>query len=274
MNSDEIVQVQRRLRAALLDTKPASSIPGASDLTAHLLLYLDDTARCWQLTLEWLRCALDADRVDGGFANPARNIDQPLAESVRRDLDIPSSVGTVIDAREASVRSVWASSEAVVFENVAGDARFTPLLRAQLLSLNTQAKLAVSLRDGSTPIGLICCDWTRTRHCWTADQCEQISTFASRVLSPIFSMAYRSFSAADEPSDLATSRLVRLTPSELKVARLVVTGMSYKEIARQLNRSFSTVDHCLRNIRDKLGVRSTARMMCILPELLSKQYSQ
>ena len=54
----------------------------------------------------------------------------------------------------------------------------------------------------------------------------------------------------------------------LEVARLVATGLSYKEVARRLDRSFSTVDHQLRSIRDKLGARSTARLVHLLNERL------
>jgi len=55
-----------------------------------------------------------------------------------------------------------------------------------------------------------------------------------------------------------------LTPAERRVALLAATGMSYKEIARQLDRSFSTVDHQLRSVREKLGVRSASQLVRIL----------
>ena len=41
-------------------------------------------------------------------------------------------------------------------------------------------------------------------------------------------------------------------------------GLSYKEIARRLNRSFSTVDHQLRSVREKLGVRSAGQLVRVL----------
>ena len=62
--------------------------------------------------------------------------------------------------------------------------------------------------------------------------------------------------------------LAGLTSAELKIARMVARGMSYKEIARELNRSFSTVDHQLRSVRDKLGAPSTARLVRMLADLL------
>jgi DNA-binding CsgD family transcriptional regulator len=40
--------------------------------------------------------------------------------------------------------------------------------------------------------------------------------------------------------------------------------LSYKEIARRLDRSLSTIDHQLRSVRGKLGARSTARLVRML----------
>ena len=61
-----------------------------------------------------------------------------------------------------------------------------------------------------------------------------------------------------------------LTPADWRVARLIAIGLSYKEVARQLDRSLSTVDHHLRSIRDKLGPRSTARLVHLLNESAAK----
>jgi hypothetical protein len=95
--------------------------------------------------------------------------------------------------------------------HVEQDRRFTPELRRQLLSLDTQAKLACALRGGPTPIGLFCCDWKHTGRGW----------------------------------------------------KRACSGNSAR-----LNRSFSTVDHRLRAIREKLGARSTARIVAMLSDLL------
>lgn len=272
MNSDAILEAQRHLRPRLDDHHKYIALAGASDLAAHLLLYLDDAQHCWQLTLQWLRRTLDADRVDGGFTRPDGEgaLYQPEVEALRADIDISSSVGVAIDARSAAVSAVLDSRQPVIYGSIREDRRFTDPLRRQLLALDTKAKLAVSLHDHQGAIGLICCDWARERQRWQADQCEQIGQFTNEVLSPIFNTV-RQMSEQERPAPLSAP--VHLTAAELRVARLVVQGLSYKEIARQLDRSFSTVDHSLRSIRDKLGARSTARMMGMLGELLRKHYS-
>ena len=60
-----------------------------------------------------------------------------------------------------------------------------------------------------------------------------------------------------------------LTPAERSVAQLVAEGLSYKEVARKLGRSFSTVDHQLRSIRAKLGAPSTARLNVLLGRMMN-----
>ncbi|HJU70901.1 MAG TPA: helix-turn-helix transcriptional regulator [Paucimonas sp.] len=284
MNSEEFIQAQRQLRSLLLDKRQAAVMRGACDLAAHLLLYLDNTEHCWLLTLEWWRGKLDADRADGGFANPRGESYRPFAESLRRGVSIPTSLGVTIDADDPALCMVWASSRAVAFGNVETDARFTARSRAQMFSVSTRSKLAVSLHDGPRRVGLICADWARERKSWNATQCQQISDVATTVLGPIFSTAYRAAIERDESEgergcpassnavpDAPKSPLAALTPAELKVARLVVNGMSYKEIARELNRSFSTVDHRLRAIREKLGVSSTARLIRLFTENLPNE---
>ena len=75
----------------------------------------------------------------------------------------------------------------------------------------------------------------------------------------------RSTGATDETPD----GLQCLTPAERGVAKLVAEGLSYKEVARKLGRSFSTVDHQLRSIRAKLGARSTARLNVLLGRIMN-----
>ena len=62
----------------------------------------------------------------------------------------------------------------------------------------------------------------------------------------------------------ATAGLATLTASEIEVARLVAKGLSYKEIARIRRRSFSTIDHQLRSIRQKTGASSTSALVSLL----------
>jgi DNA-binding CsgD family transcriptional regulator len=287
MDSEDLLCAQRQLRSSLLDSRMAI-MPGSSDLAAHLLLYLDDADQCWRLAVTWIRRALDADRVDGGFASPGA-VYRPVGEAAREDAPAPATVGMEFDPMDAAVRAVWAAPHAVVFGDIAHDARFTPTTRAQFLALGTRAKLAMALRDGTSPVGLMCCNWADERRHWKFDVCRQVGELSSKVLSPILATAHRFRHEHDDgmpgrrcgPAIAVGHRksehhalLDQFTRGELDVARLAVTGMSYKEIAARLNRSFSTVDHRLRAIREKTGARSTARMISVLSDLLASNNAQ
>jgi len=50
-------------------------------------------------------------------------------------------------------------------------------------------------------------------------------------------------------------RFLRLTRTEMKICKLIRTGLSSKEIAQAMNISFETVQAHRRNIRNKLGLR-------------------
>ena len=59
------------------------------------------------------------------------------------------------------------------------------------------------------------------------------------------------------------------TSSEAEVASLVAKGLSYKEIALIRGRSFSTIDHQLRSIRQKTGVSGTSALISLLARMES-----
>ncbi|SDK60194.1 regulatory protein, luxR family [Glycomyces sambucus] len=66
--------------------------------------------------------------------------------------------------------------------------------------------------------------------------------------------------AAGERRGPATGALAALTPHQLRIARLVATGATNREVARSLSLSVRTVDHHLRNIFASLGVRSRVEL--------------
>jgi PAS domain S-box-containing protein len=65
-------------------------------------------------------------------------------------------------------------------------------------------------------------------------------------------------------------RFLRLTRTEMKICKLIQTGLSSKEIAQAMNISFETVQAHRRNIRDKLGLRG--RKINLHTLLMSKSF--
>ena len=304
MDDDEILQVQRRLRRRLFEGSGAIQWRPGRELAAQLLLYLDDPKACWRITTEWLRDTLDADRVDGGFGGfigaSGKGRDYvALAETQRGSTSLPSMLGLRFKASEPGLRAVWHESKLAAIGDVSQERSFTAGLRCALRSVGTAAKLALPIRDGARPVGMICADWHSELPRWDADVCNQLGGLAQTALGPLLAAAAQfdlerrrqEFAADNAPRPMhrltadvgADTRLAFidpgdeggrprelsvLTPAELKVAQLVAMGLSYKEVARQIDRSLSTVDHQLRSIRDKLGVRSTARLVHMLSEQL------
>lgn len=294
MDDDAILRAQRHLRRRLFEGSGAIRWRPGRELAAQLLLYLDDPLACWRITTEWLRDTLDADRVDGGFGGfvgaggKARHY-VALAETQRSSTPLPSVLGLSFSAFEPSLRAVWGGPDVAAIGDVAQERSFTAGMRGALREVGTAAKLALPIRDGARPVGLVCADWHREAPRWNAEVCHQLGQLAHAALGPLLAVSAQLERGhdrlqADHPPGalcLLTAacpaaegarppELAALTPAEFKVAQFVAMGLSYKEVARQIDRSLSTVDHQLRSIRDKLGVRSTARLVRILNQRLER----
>lgn len=283
VDPSELLIAQRGLRDRLL----SGTARAQRELAAEMLLYLDEPQRCWQACADWLLTETGAERIDAGFANATDACYRPVFESLRGDIALPRVLGTAMNARDPGIVAVWASPIVLVFDDVGADARLGPVMRATLLAAGTRRKLAVALRNDGRDVGLLCVDAVSAAHGWQTDECARLDQAAREVIAPILA-AVRRF-AGDRFDDAALAPATRdadpatrfdvarfdaacaetarsgdarsLTPAEWRVARLVLAGCSYKEIARRLDRSASTIDHQLRSMREKLGVNSTAKLM-------------
>lgn len=269
MNNEMLMDAQRQLRRSLLDHTSTIRWRPTRDLAAHLLLHLDDPADCWRLAARWVREAFDADRVDCGFGGPDDTWYRPQAEALRDDRAVPSVIGLPIDASDCGVQTVWHSHGVVVLRDVAQERLLGRAARADLLRMGTRVKMAAPILDRARPLGLMCVDWMDACEPARDERWARFEEVATVVLGPVMSISQRMAERVRHrapwvESEYAADPLDCLTPAERTVAQLAVGGLSYKEIARQLNRSFSTVDHQLRSARNKLGVNSTARLVNLM----------
>jgi DNA-binding CsgD family transcriptional regulator len=261
-----VLSAQRYLRAALLD-KPAVRYKPARDLAAHMLLHLDDLADCWSVATMWLQAELACHRVDTGFGSPAaRDYFPGFAEAKASDHDVPSFAGRPVDNLDDMMQAMWRVDRPLVYADIKHDSRVSARMRQRMSGARTRSKMAWALRVPQGSFGLICADWTE--HLAPADSgiYDCFEQTVADVLSPIIYVG-KSLTAGETAARPCDAGLASLTPSELEVARLVATGLSYKEIARRRGRSFSTIDHQLRSIREKTGASSTAALV----HLLSRQ---
>ncbi|WP_296448209.1 LuxR family transcriptional regulator [Rhodoferax sp. UBA5149] len=266
----ELLASQRQLRGQLLDRQGAITWRHSRELAAQLLLRLDDPDACWQFSAEWIREAFDVERVDGGYGSPGALTYEPAAAEARsKDIDVPSLRGVHINNFDPAVIQLWTSSRPIVYTDISQEKLFRSDLRENLLAVGTYSKIAVALQHQGHRFGLLCIDHVEKHSDWRAGQYECFDNLSREVLGPILSASARLGDPDDDPIPTVNGSsfdaiMQRLTPAETRVARLAASGMSYKEIARALNRSFSTVDHQLRSIRHKLEVTSTARLIKIL----------
>ncbi|QFZ19319.1 helix-turn-helix domain-containing protein [Saccharothrix syringae] len=68
----------------------------------------------------------------------------------------------------------------------------------------------------------------------------------------------------DAPGAPGTDRSAELTPQQVRIARLVAEGATNREVAARLFLSHRTVEHHLRNIFARLGVRSRVELTRVL----------
>lgn len=263
-NPDDYVALQRGLRRRLLNQ---SAVPWAEgrDLAAHLLLNLDDLQASWRCTIEWLSRYLSCARADGGAACPADLVYRPGAcEVFDENTAIASLKGVMVDNRHAGMQRLWHTRRTLACEEVSQETRFSSQLREDLVAAGTHRKLARSLWDGKRALGLVCIDRVADQSAWEQRVYERFESACVDVVEPVLGAAFR---LRDDALAICvkvdeTSRT--LTPAEQEVALLARDGLRYKQIASQLGRSFSTVDHQLRSIRQKLGVKNHAALVRVL----------
>lgn len=283
----DVFETQRRLRARLLDRAAIRYAP-ARDLAAHMLLNLDDLSGSWSIATNWLRTELGCQRVDAGFGAPrARDYFPSFAEAKNSDYDVPSFGGSVVDNRDPVMQAMWMETRPVIFADIRQDRRVTTRLRQRLSGARTKSKFGGALRTRNGSYGLICADWTEHFAPQESNLYDCFEQTVVDVLSPIIAVAkeiadlnlatcsgyHDNCDIEILASDFSDAVLLEtLTGAEIEVAKLVARGLSYKEIARIRNRSFSTIDHQLRSIRQKTGVSSTSALVSLLArvEVLSR----
>jgi DNA-binding CsgD family transcriptional regulator len=274
-----LFSAQRRLRTELLD-RPIVRYKPARDLAAHMLLHIDDLAGCWSLAANWLRAELGCHRVDTGFGMQSATAYFPgFAEAKSSDHDVPSFAGKPVDNRDTMMQAMWRVERPLVYADIKHDARVSIGMRQRMSGAKTRSKMAWALRSPDGSYGLICADWTEHLVPLQSGLYDCFEQTVADVLSPIIFVAKDFSSQVQGDADCLARQetgvvrqhdyagqlaLARLTPSETDVARMAAKGLSYKEIARLRGRSFSTIDHQLRSIREKTGAATTAALIHFL----------
>jgi DNA-binding CsgD family transcriptional regulator len=240
------------------------------DLAAHLLLYLDEPAELLTVVLDWLTVRLNADRADAGLINFGSHGYKPAKECIRPEFAaMPSVIGTKFDLADPTLELSMASPVPLVFDDVETDRRVSLLMRSQLGNAGVRRKMTMALRPLGRTVGLVCVDRGLGAPSWSPTAVETFEAVVEQILNPILRPITESSEIALPVTNLAP-QVVALTSAEKRVAQLVLSGCSYKEIANRLGRAPSTIDHQLRGLREKLGVHSTPKLITALQKLDSQ----
>lgn len=255
-----VLSLQRYLRAELLDRSSTVPWAPARDLTAHLLLSLEDPDSCWKTSVNWLQDHFDVDRVDGGLCGGASGwYVLGSAQARRRDVLVPSVKGIQIPLTSAVLCSLAGTRAPTVFEDINQASIMGEQLRSELIRVGTRVKIASSLHYEKTTFGLVCMDRVHRSDRLTSTLYDRFQLVTATILSQILGASLYLERSHDRV--IGPDVEERLTPAERKVLLLMVKGSGYKAIAKQLGRSVHTVDHQLRSIRAKLKVRTNLQLI-------------
>jgi DNA-binding CsgD family transcriptional regulator len=249
MDGARLEPVLYRLRRTIIDGQ-RTVVPSAMlDCGAHMLLYFNEPQIMQQIGFQHLMERFAATRVDLGFGTPHEPKYRICAGQRRSDCNVPDMLGVIWPNQDRSIQSVWQSRRTVYL-----DVRHDPILREvrpALESVRTRVKMARRLEHGNRSFGMICIDQTEERRQWNDSDLAYLDQFVLGFLSPILALSH--FSQSESRRSL--------TPTECAVVRLAALGMSYKEIAAELQKSPNTVDNQLRKIRKRFGVRNQIELV-------------
>ena len=267
MNPVRLLETQQTLRRSLFEGPEQIRWEPGHALAAQLLLHLDDLRACWLLSASWFGEQVGADRVDagpGGYVD-ARGRAHDYVACVEIDRcagALPPVLGRPVDPTEPGLKAMRPDT-VVRIPAISRASSMSGDMRRSLTSAGIGAKLSLPLNSDGRWLGIVCADWRRPQPDWSPATCGQLADIARDVIGPILMAATR-LARADAPSMAYGDPLTGLTPAERRLAGLAADGLSYKEMAGLLGRSPATIDHQLRSIRAKLGVRSTSRLVHLL----------
>ena len=270
---EAVQSTQSKLRDYLLGSQGRIRWCPASDLAAHMLLFIDDSERCSAIAVDWIRSELGCSRVDTGLGHCSDTTYLPgYAESRDPNAEVLTYAGAHVNNTAQAMQLMWLSERPIVFQDVADDSRFDLGLRNMLVNAGTTSKMAAPVAFRGRSVGLICADWVGRVIPTSSTLYEHYESVVCEVLGPILVASHELDGIRVPARELALNTAARtgdplrtlLTTAELNVARLAASGLPYKLIADRLNKSFSTVDHQLRSIRRKLKVRTYAELASVL----------
>lgn len=216
---------------------------------AQMILMIDNPKEVVRIGLQYLVTELSVCRADAGFATPSHQHYTPIAEYCNPVSNPPSITSLVIPNQHPVIQKIWQSTTPVKYESVISNPDLAEL-KAPLLEAGCKSMLLQRLQWNEAPIGIACIDFTIDDHSWSEHEINFMSSFCELFLGPLAGISNYWYNPKMH------SMFSKPTASELKAIQLAANGMSYKQIADELNKSTRTIENQFRNARKRLGAKN------------------
>lgn len=221
---------------------------------AHMIIVIDNPKSLVQVALEFLTTELNVCRADAGFATPKHESYVPITEFRNPATNPPSITGLELPNQHSAMQTVWQNARPVVIDNVIEN-EFLLDLKQTFNAAECKSMLLQKLEWDDNPIGIACIDYTNQPHSWSEDEINYMHTFCYKFLGPLAGISNYWFNPK------LHNMFSKPSESELIAIRLAAKGLTYKQIANQLNKSTRTIENQFRNARNRLNARNQIELV-------------
>ena len=238
----------KQLKREFLDDQIDAIDGPMLDATAHMLFEIDSPDRLMRIAARFVAQRLGACRTDIGLASHRDRVYRSKVEWLSAESEPPSMTCVDLPNQNGALQRVWSSDTPVAY-NDCYNLPDLESLREGLTATRTHSLVARRLEVDGKSFGLICVDQTTHAREWCPEAFQFLDSFCLKVLSPLLDRA------------ILLCQQNRPSPAELDAIRLAASGLAYKEIARELGKSVRTIEHQLRNARQKMKAANQADLV-------------
>lgn len=245
---------KKALKEHFIDANRERFSQDTLNCVAHLILSIEIPEEVMKIGLDFLVAKFSASRANGGFMTPKDKLYQPVAIRCREPQS-PADFGGVTFSNTLKVfQQAWKHNAPVACEDIPN----SPLLgdsRDKFMAISSRSILMQRLTVSGEPVGMACIDFTNEPHAWSSEEISFMASFCDTFLGPLVGISRywhspRKFQPAKKPSK-----------SELEAIRLAASGMSYKQIARELGKSVRTIENQLKSARCAVGASNQVELI-------------
>lgn len=250
---------QRALKQYFIDNNSEHFPQETLNCVAYMILTIDDPEEMMDVALSYMVNKLNACRADMGYLTPKDKLYQPTSIHYTPYSATTNCAGVVYSNQANALQKAWRQPTAVTSTNIHEDKIMSDSLTT-FKAINTESILFQRLSIGPKIVGLTCIDFTKDQHIWTPYEITFVSEFCQKFLGPLAGISQYWHGSKKE------QLLKRPSRAELDAIRLAAKGMSYKQIANELNKSSRTIENQLRNARDALNASNQTELIrkCML----------